>query len=322
MPANQSPGRVGALGALVALALASCDLMPAPVASPPPAGPFVTGTAVFEANGWIEYVPGDAPLIIVAPHGGRVKPFRLPERKCEACLGGIDSYTQELARLVADSFATRTGHRPHLVLNLLQRNRLDANRGMREATGGNHLLEPTWNWLHASIDTAKATAIRQAGRGLVIDLHAHAHEVDRVEVGYLLQANTFRRSDDAIIADAPKLGSSITSIAANSRTGDSFAAMHNGPNSMGGILAAAGLPAVPSPADRAPKPADEYFNGGHNTYFHGSTKGGPIDAIQLEVPVDWIGDKPENVQRVAGIIATALAAYLERHYGWRSTAAT
>jgi hypothetical protein len=30
-----------------------------------------------------------------------------------------------------------------------------------------------------------------------------------------------------------------------------------------------------------------------------------------------IGDKPENLQHAAGIVATALAAYLERHYGSR-----
>jgi hypothetical protein len=307
----------GALGALVPLLMGACDLWPAPVASPPPAGPFVSGTSVFEANGWIEYIPGDAPLIIVAPHGGRLKPFRIRERKCEACLDGTDWHTTELARLVAESFATRTGHRPHLVLNLLNRSRLDANRAMLEATAGNHLLESTWHWLHASIDTAKAAAIRQAGRGLVIDLHAHGHEIDRVEVGYLLAASTFQQGDDAIIAEAPGLGSSISSIAANSLTGDSFAAMHNGPNSMGGMLAAAGFPAVPSPAHRAPKPADEYFTGGYNTYRHGSAKGGPVDAIQLEMPQDVIGDKPENLQRAAGIVAAALAAYLERHYGWR-----
>ena len=322
MPANP-PGKglirgrtLGALGALLVFVLFSCDRGPV-LASPPPAGPFVTGTPVFEANGWIEYIPGDAPLIIVAPHGGRLKPFRLPERKCEGCLGGIDSPTLELARLVTDSFATRTGHRPHLVLNLLHRSKLDANRDMLEATARNQMLEPTWHWLHASIDSAKAAAIRQAGRGLVIDLHGHAHKIDRVEVGYLLMGSTFQQSDEAIIAEAPKLGSSISSIAANSRTGDSFAAMHNGPNSLGGLLAGAGLPAVPSPADRAPKPADEYFTGAYNTYRHGSTKGGPIDAMQLEMPVDVIADKPEDVQRVAGIVATALAAYLERHYGWR-----
>jgi N-formylglutamate amidohydrolase len=312
-----SMGRtLGALGALVALVVVSCDRGPV-LASPPPAGPFVSGTPVFEANGWIEYVPGDAPLIIVAPHGGRSRPFRLPERKCEACIDGNDVHTTELARLVADSFATRTGRRPHLVLNLLDRSKLDANRDLLEASAGNHALEPTWNWLHASIDSAKAAAIRQAGRGLVIDLHKHAHKIDRVEVGYLLAAYTFQQSDETIIAETSGLASSINSIAANSRTGDSFAAMHNGPNSMGGLLAAAGLLAVPSPADRAPKPADEYFTGGYNTYRHGSAKGGPIDAMQLEMPEDVIGDKPENLQRVAGILATALAAYLERHYGWK-----
>ena len=322
--AGNTPGRhltkgsaVGALGALAALLMGACDLGPVPVVSPPPAGPFVSGTPVFEANGWIEYIPGDAPLIIIAPHGGHLRPYRLPERKCGACIDGIDSHTTELARLVADSFATRTGHRPHLVLNLLERSRLDANRDMFEATAGNHVLEPTWHWMHASIDTAKAAAIRQAGRGLVIDLHAHAHKIDRVEVGYLIMGSTFQQNDDAIAAEAPRLGSSISSIAANSRTGDSFAAMHNGPNSLGGLLAAAGLPAVPSPADRAPRPADEYFTGGYNTYRHGSAKAGPIDAIQLEMPLDVIGDKPANLQRAAGIVATALAAYLERHYGWR-----
>lgn len=307
----------GAAVVLLALAPGACDLGPAPVASPPPAGPFVSGTPVFEANGWIEYIPGDAPLIVIAPHGGGLAPFRLRKRKCEACFGGIDSHTMDLARLVADSFATRTGHRPHLVLNLLHRSRFDANRGMLEATARNQVLEPTWRWLHASIDTAKAAAIRQAGRGLVIDLHGHAHAIDRVEVGYLLAAQTFRQSDDAIIAEAPGLGSSISAIAANSRTGESFAAMHNGPNSMGGLLSAAGLPAVPSPGDRAPKPADEYFTGAYNTERHGSAKGGPMDAMQLEMPVDVIGDKPENLQRAAGIVATALAAFLERHYGWR-----
>jgi hypothetical protein len=187
---------------------------------------------------------------------------------------------------------------------------------MPEATAGNHELEPVWNWLHASIDSAKAAVIRQAGRGLVIDLHCHAHKIDRVELGYLVMGSTFQQSDDSIIAAAPRLGSSISSIAANTRTGDSFAAMHNGPNSLGGLLAAAGLPSVPSPADPAPKPEDEYFTGAYNTYRHGSSKGGPIDAIQLETPSDLIGDKPADRQRVAGIIATALAAYLERHYGW------
>jgi hypothetical protein len=59
---------LGALGAQVALAPGALRPRPSPVASPPPAGPFVSGTPVFEANGWIEDIPGDAPLFIVAPY--------------------------------------------------------------------------------------------------------------------------------------------------------------------------------------------------------------------------------------------------------------
>lgn len=55
----------------------------------------------------------------------------------------------------------------------------------------------------------------------------------------------------------------------------------------------------------------------YNTYRYGSAKGGPIDAMQIEMPVDVIGDKPQDLQRAAGIVAPALAAYLERHYGWK-----
>ena len=86
MPRNDSTKghTLGTLGALVALLMGGCDLGRAPVGSPPPAGPFVSGTPVFEANGWIEYIPGDAPLIIVAPHGGRFKPSGFPSESAKA----------------------------------------------------------------------------------------------------------------------------------------------------------------------------------------------------------------------------------------------
>jgi hypothetical protein len=272
---------------------------------------------MFEANHWIEYVPGDAPLIIIAPHGGSIKPRNLRTRKCEGCQGGIDTHTQELARAVVDSFVAHTGHRPHLVVNLLHRSKFDANREMTVATGEHVELESTWYWLHAAIDSAKASVIRQAGRGLVIDLHGHAHKIDRIEVGYLLGPGALQRIDDGPGAAASLVASSISSIARTSAAGDSYGAMHSGPNSLGGMLAAAGLRAVPSPDEPAPRDGEEYWTGAYNTERHGSSRGGVIDAAQLEVPVDAIGDKPQDVQRVAGKIAVALARFLERQYAWK-----
>ena len=80
---------------LVCAGAAGCDRGPPPVVSPPPAGPFAVGVPLFGANHWIEYVPGDAPLIIIAPHGGSVEPRNLRTRKCEGCLSGIDINTQQ-----------------------------------------------------------------------------------------------------------------------------------------------------------------------------------------------------------------------------------
>ena len=187
---------------------------------------------------------------------------------------------------------------------------------MTVATGEHVELEPTWYWLHAAIDSAKASVTKQAGRGLVIDLHGHAHKINRIEVGYLLGRGALRRINDDSAATATPFASSISSIARTSASGDSYAAMHNGPNSLGGMLAAVGLRAVPSPDEPAPKDGEEYWTGAYNTERHGSSRGGVIDAAQLELPVIAIGDKPQDVQRVAGKIAVELVRFLEPQYGW------
>lgn len=191
-------------------------------------------------------------------------------------------------------------HRPHLDVNLLHRAKFDANRELTVATGEHVELESTWYWLHAAIDSAKASVIRQAGRGLVIDLHGYAHKIDRIEVGYLLGPDALRRISAGSAVTATPFASSISSIARTSASGESYGAMHNGPNSLGGMLAAAGLRAVPSPEEPAPRDGEEYWTGAYNTERHRSSRGGVIDAAQLELPVIAIGHKPEEVQRVAG----------------------
>lgn len=295
----------------------ACDAGPPPVVSPPPVGPFTVGVPVFEANHWIEYVPGDAPLVIVVPHGGRTEPRNLRDRKCKGCIGGYDVYTPTLSRAVVDSFVAHTGHRPHLVVNHLKRIKFDANRDMPEATGGHVEVESTWRWMHAAIDSAKAAVSQHSGRGLVIDLHGHAHKINRVEVGYLLYTDALLRVHGGPDSIGSRSASSISSIARTSAAGDSYGAMHNGPNSLGGMLVAAGLRAIPSPDEHAPKDDEEYYTGAYNTERHGSSRGGTIDAVQLELPVVAIGDKLRDQERVAGQVARALARYLERHYGWK-----
>lgn len=292
---------------------------PPPPASPPelPSRPFVVGQAITNTRQWVEYTPGDAPLVIVAPHGGLLAPVELLDRGCAACVTVNDANTQALARAIVDSFTARTGRRPHLVANLLHRRKFDGNRELGEATSGNiTALAPSWEWMHAAIDSARAEVVRGAGRGLLIDLHGHAHEIARLELGYLLSASQLRLSDADLDAGRLLGVSSIARLAADARGAPSVGELLRGPSSLGGLLSARGVPAVPAPSAPAPLVGEDYFSGGYNTDRHGSRLGGLVDAIQIECHFAGVRDTPEHRARFAGILTDALLVLLHDRYGW------
>jgi N-formylglutamate amidohydrolase len=273
---------------------------------------------VRDDSGWVEYTPGDAPLILVAPHGGTLTPPLLPDRACTGCVLVNDLNTQELARVVVATWERRTRTRPHLVVNLLHRRKFDANRELTEASGGDVRLTPSWRAFHAFIDTAKVLVARSRPRGLLIDLHGHGHAVPRLEWGYLLGAGTLRLGDQALVAARSLERSSIARLAAERAATDDGAQLLRGPFSLGGLLAARGVRGVPSPAEPAPLLGEEYFDGGYNTERHGSLGGrSPVDAVQLECHLPGVRDTAENRQRFAEALVDALLVYLARHYGWQ-----
>lgn len=300
-----------------------------PVAPPPPAvvptgpvGPLVSGQRYTDASGYVELVPGDAPVVIVAPHGGTQSPSGLPDRSCSACVTVNDLNTQELARAIVDTFRVRTGLRPALLTNQLHRRKFDANRDVAEATGGTAALTNTWTWWHAAIDSAKAGVVRRASRGILIDLHGHGHSVPRLELGYLLSASELRSTEATLIASAAMGRTSIARLAADSRNASNRGlALLRGPMSFGALIATRGYPAVPSPSDPAPLVGQEYFDGGYNTQRHGSAGGGAIDAIQIECNLAGVRDTEAARGAFASALVTALLQYLDVHYGWSPPAA-
>ena len=298
---------------------------PAPPTTPPPipsaptgpVGPFSVGQPLRDAAEWIEYTPGDAPLVLIAPHGGLLTPAELPDRTCAGCVTANDTNTQALARAIADTFTARTGRRPHLVVNLLHRRKFDGNRDLAEASGGNAALSAPWTWLHAAVDTARADVVRRYARGLVLDLHGHAHAIPRLELGYLLTASQLRLGDPELAAGALLAQSSIARLAGDARGAPSAGELLRGPSSLGGLLAARGVPAVPSPVAPAPAVGEEYFNGGHNTLRHGSRFGGALDAIQIEHHFAGVRDTEVNRARYAATLTDALVELLRVRYGWQ-----
>ena len=261
----------------------------------------------FFADRTVEYVPGTLPLIIAAPHGGRLEPADIPDR--EDGVTARDAETDLLAIELAEAIARRTGARPHLIVCHLHRKKVDCNRDALTGTGGNPKALATWRAFHEAIGRARAAT----GHGLFLDLHGHSHPLARVELGYLLSSEQLRETGTGLEALAP--ASSLAKLAA--RGGGSFDELLRGPESLGGLLESAGYAAVPSP--KAPHPGEEpYFRGGYNTarYRTGGIGDG-FFSLQVECPRPGVRDSPENRSRFAAVFAEVLEIWLERQAGIR-----
>ena len=266
--------------------------------------------ALGPGNPFIDARAGALPIIVSAPHGGRLAPDSLADRSCLNCIVGADSGTQEWARELVAALERRTGRVPYLVINLLTRRKLDANREIVEAADGDPQAESAWAAYHGAIETARHDIEARFGRGLLVDLHGHGHPVQRLELGVLLSAVQLASTTGTIddLADQSSLR------ALSDRTG-SLSSLLRGPDAFGTLFTNTGVPAVPSAVDPFPLPGQAFFDGGYITLRHGSRDGGTIDAIQIEAPYPGLRDTPANIRTFALHTAAVIDEFLARHYG-------
>ena len=273
------------------------------------------GPIQFDSTGFVEYLPGNFPVILSAPHGGYVSPDSIPDRNCEGCVYLRDSYTQEIARDLYEAFYEESGYYPYLVINLLHRRKFDANRPLDTAADGNPIVIKAWNNYHAFIDSAKMQAVRAFDRALFLDLHGHAHTIQRIELGYLLSSSELRLPDEVLNSEAMIQESSIRSLVEDNLEGSSHSVLLRGERSFGSLLFRKNFPAVPSLEDPFPLDGESYFSGGYNTARHGSRDDrGPVDAIQIECNRDIRFDeevRPEFIDSISNVILE----YVDIHYG-------
>lgn len=252
---------------------------------------------------FIEYQPGELPLVLAAPHGGREKPADLPDRR-EGVLT-MDANTQELARAVADAVAARWHARPHLVLCHLHRCKLDANRDLAEATQGSAVAEQAWREHHCFIEQACRAAVDRHGWVFLIDLHGHSHPQAQVELGWLHDAADLARPEAVINSAAFATRGSAELLAR--RASLPYSEFLRGPTSLGALLENQGFPATPSP--RLPVPVPPYFRGGYTLVRHCDAMRG-VAGVQIEANRPRLRDTEANRQRFAEALATALSSFL------------
>lgn len=259
-------------------------------------------------NRYVEYIVGELPLILSAPHGGTRTPTAVRDRTRGYPIG--DSGTQALTRRIADALYERTGRRPHVIISHLARKKLDPNRALDEAADGDSLAERAWREYHGFIDTAKQDVTKAWGAGLYLDIHGHGHRTPWIELGYVLSNGVLNRPDETLNRMRRH---SLRALA--EATSMSVAELIRGPQSLGALLTARGYRTVPSPEDPGPGHAD-YFSGGYSTHRHGSYFKGPISAIQIEHPKRGVRDTEENQRVYAQHFAEVLIQFMETHYGF------
>lgn len=264
--------------------------------------------AEFGEKNSVEYLVGELPVVISAPHGGRVKPDEIPTRT-EGKVD-IDTNTQELARTISDEFHARTGQRPHLIICRLHRSKLDCNREIVEAAAGNPVAEKAWGEYHAFIERAQKTAIAKAGKVFYIDLHGQSHRDRRIELGYLHDQETLAKPDSELNALAAT--GSLRRIAAKSKL--SYVELLRGPRSLGALLEARGFPCSPSP--ERPVPILPFFAGGYSTRRHIAADA-PVAGLQIECNLQGVRDTAANRERFAAALVAALREYLAEHFDLR-----
>ncbi|MFU8805569.1 MAG: hypothetical protein ACNA8W_17280 [Bradymonadaceae bacterium] len=118
------------------------DVRPDADATPIDLWPFVSGQSYFGTDDYIEYIAGDAPIVLVSGHGGYLTPESIPDRTYGSTLRDVN--TQEITREFAEVYFELTGKRPHMIISLLHRVKLDPNREVEEAAQGDAAAILAW----------------------------------------------------------------------------------------------------------------------------------------------------------------------------------
>ena len=275
--------------------------------------PYIEGSIYFGREEYIEYHSGSLPIILSAAHGGWKEPAEIPDRT--QGITQIDTNTYHLTKVIMDTLTARFGGKPHVILCLLERLKLDANREELEAAEGNVYAERAWAEYHHYLDIAKELVTVNHGSGIVFDIHGHGKNPNgyydlRTWLGYLIKGHELDLPDEELNTVAFKDKSSIRALADSSDF--AFVNIVHGETSLGTILDSLGYECVPSVNDPGPA-GSRYFSGGYITARHGSRDGGIISAIQVELPQPGIRDTEENWSIYASVFATAVNTYYGHH---------
>jgi hypothetical protein len=267
----------------------------------------------FEIYDMIQVSSGDFPVVISAPHGGTLTPNEIPDRSCSGITTVRDRNTTELADEIKYQMKQEFGVEPYVVSALISRKKIDLNRDVELATCGHSLAKEVWQEYHKNIEEAIQGAIDEFGGAIFIDLHGHGHDVQRLELGYLLSKDELRDSYEGsgetdVLAEKSSLSNLIS---ANPEV--EFQDLLIGENAFGTIMENEGIPSVPSMQDPFPYPSEAYFTGGYNTRRYTSGDYPEVYGWQIEANFDGVRNSDENWSKFSKAFSKAIMVQLEEY---------
>ena len=149
-------------------------------------------------------------------------------------------------------------------------------------------------------------------------MHGHAHDIQRIELGYLLSSDDLGQGNVSINSPEYAEKSSITQMA--SLTPATFSELLRGPTSFGGLIVTKSysyeddvytFDAVPSSTTANPG-TDPYFNGGYTTATYSV---GKINVIQIEANYDRTRDTARGYGALAAVLEQTVKEFYQEHTG-------
>lgn len=257
----------------------------------------------------VDVHPGDLPIVISIAHGGELSPQEVPDRRYAPL--DSDPYVLELGMQVAERIESRTGRRPHIIVNPYSRAKVDPHRDLYDGARGQPLAQRVWRDYQDAIDQAGQQIVDQCGWGHYFDLHTSSDSGQWIELGYGLTPHDLAQRDE-YLSSQPILGN------ADIRTlfevsGIEMADLIRGAGSLGGLLQERGYAAVPSPMRKSAEYL--YADNMYSIDLHGSRNGGGISGTQIEVPANLVA--PQSRQAFAEDLADSILAFMSLAYGFR-----
>lgn len=216
---------------------------------------------------------------------------------------------------IRSAFYNRTGRYPHVIVSTLYRGKLDPNRTLLAGACQDAEAEIAWNEYHDFVDVAKARVTADYGRGWFTDIHGHGNDLQRLEIGYLLEGSDLRQTDATLDGSVSyENESSFRTFSAGTTV--SFSDLLRGPGSLGTLLEAEGYPSVPSTSTPSPLSTQPYFSGGYSVKRHACSTG-TTNICGLQIEHDTLVRHTQSARAAyAAALVRAYETYLAQNFGF------